>query len=229
MKNMITMMIGIVIGAITILIILTVTGRMNYATELESQLPAVVENILCNVKIKQLYNVADNQEFTADVTEQIAKELDAQTGIVMRIMGADKEKGLFSVGVDRTFVHPNGKTGTVKCSRTVLADKLQIVEIQKYYVQFYKDADNSECYKKYCVTEGDTISAPAVPEYKDREFAGCRTTRDMRQIFHSRSNRTGIIMLSGNNIYRDTKEKQPHPISAAVKTVMHDDKSVCDL
>ena len=96
MKNMITMMIGIVIGAITILIILTVTGRMNYATELESQLPAVVENILCNVKIKQLYNVADNQEFTADVTEQIAKELDAQTGIVMRIMGADKEKGLFS-------------------------------------------------------------------------------------------------------------------------------------
>ena len=227
MKNMITMMIGIVIGAITILIILTVTGRMNYATELESQLPAVVENILCNVKIKQLYNVADNQEFTADVTEQIAKELDAQTGIVMRIMGADKEKGLFSVGVDRTFMHPNGKTGTVKCSRTVLADKLQIVEIQKYYVQFYKDADNSECYKKYCVTEGDTISAPAVPEYKDRE-AG-RTTRDMRQIFHSRSNRTGIIMLSGNNIYRDTKEKQPHPISAAVKTVMHDDKSVCDL
>ena len=109
MKNMITMMIGIVIGAITILIILTVTGRMNYATELESQLPAVVENILYNVKIKQLYNVADNQEFTADVTEQIAKELDAQTGIVMRIMGADKEKGLFSVGVDRTFVHPNGK------------------------------------------------------------------------------------------------------------------------
>ena len=172
MKNMITMMIGIVIGAITILIILTVTGRMNYATELESQLPAVVENILYNVKIKQLYNVADNQEFTADVTEQIAKELDAQTGIVMRIMGADKEKGLFSVGVDRTFVHPNGKTGTVKCSRTVLADKLQIVEIQKYYVQFYKDAGNSECYKKYCVTEGDTISAPAVPEYKDREFAG---------------------------------------------------------
>ena len=106
------------------------------------------------------------------MTEQIAKELDAQTGIVMRIMGADKEKGLFSVGVDRTFLHPNGKTGTVKCSRTVLADKLQIVEIQKYYVQFYKDAGNSECYKKYCVTEGDTISAPAVPEYKDREFAG---------------------------------------------------------
>ena len=100
------------------------------------------------------------------------KKIGAQTGIVMRIMGADKEKGLFSVGVDRTFVHPNGKTGTVKCSRTVLADKLQIVEIQKYYVQFYKDAGNSECYKKYCVTEGDTISAPAVPEYKDREFAG---------------------------------------------------------
>lgn len=229
MKNMITMMIGIVIGAITILIILTVTGRMNYATELESQLPAVVENILCNVKIKQLYNVADNQEFTADVTEQIAKELDAQTGIVMRIMGADKEKGLFSVGVDRTFVHPNGKTGTVKCSRTVLADKLQIVEIQKYYVQFYKDADNSECYKKYCVTEGDTISAPAVPEYKDREFAGWQDDKGYEADFHSRSNRTGIIMLSGNNIYRDTKEKQPHPISAAVKTVMHDDKSVCDL
>ena len=103
MKNMITMMIGIVIGAITILIILTVTGRMNYATELESQLPAVVENILCNVKIKQLYNVADNQEFTADVTEQIAKELDALTGIVIRIMGADKEKQRLNLHSDRNF------------------------------------------------------------------------------------------------------------------------------
>ena len=82
MKNMITMMIGIVIGAITILIILTVTGRMNYATELESQLPAVVENILCNVKIKQLYNVADNQEFTADVTEQIEKSGTGHRGSV---------------------------------------------------------------------------------------------------------------------------------------------------
>ena len=83
MKNMITMMIGIVIGAITILIILTVTGRMNYATELESQLPAVVENILCNVKIKQLYNVADNQEFTADVTEQIAFTATAGAGAMV--------------------------------------------------------------------------------------------------------------------------------------------------
>ena len=73
-------------GTITILIILTVTGRMNYATELESQLPAVVENILYNVKIKQLYNVADNQEFTADVTEQIAKELDTQAVCIMQIM-----------------------------------------------------------------------------------------------------------------------------------------------
>ena len=66
------MMIGLVFGAITILILFTVSGRMNYATELESQLPAVVENILYKVKIKQLYIVADNQEFTAEVTEQIA-------------------------------------------------------------------------------------------------------------------------------------------------------------
>lgn len=172
MKNMITMMIGIVIGAITILIILTVTGRMNYATELESQLPMVVEDTLGNIKIKQSYPVAENKEFTADVTEQLAKELDAQTGIVMRIMGADMEKGLISMGVDREFIHPDGKNGTVKCSRTAVWNKLENMVEQKYYVQFYKDADTSDCYKRYCVMEGDTIGAPAVPVEKDREFAG---------------------------------------------------------
>ncbi len=172
MKNMITMMIGIVMGVITILIILTVTGRMNYATELESQLPSVVEGALCNAKIKQAYHVADNKEFTADVTEQLAKELDAKTGIIMRIMGADKEKGLFSVEIDREFTHPDGKSGTVKCNRTVLLDQLENAVVQKYYVQFYKDADTGICYKRYCVMEGDTITAPAVPVEKDREFAG---------------------------------------------------------
>ena len=57
MKNMIMMIIGITIGAITILIILTVTGRMNYAAELENQLPAAIEGTLCNAKIKQTYDV----------------------------------------------------------------------------------------------------------------------------------------------------------------------------
>lgn len=172
MKNMITMMIGIIIGAITILIILTVTGRMNYAAELESQLPMVVEDTLCNAKIKQSYHMAENREFTADVTEQLAKELDAQTGIVMRIMGADMEKGLISMDVDREFIHPVGKKGTVKCSRTAVWNKLENTVEQKYYVQFYKDADISDCYKRYCVMEGDTVSAPAVPSERDREFVG---------------------------------------------------------
>ncbi len=172
MKNMIMMIIGITIGAITILIILTVTGRMNYAAELESQLPAAIEGTLCNAKIKQTYDVADNREFTADVTEQLVKGMDAQTGIVMRIMGADKEKGLFSIEADREFIHPNGKKGTVTCSRTVLADRLQSVAVQKYYVQFYKDADSDTCYKQYCIMEGDTITAPAVPVEETRDFAG---------------------------------------------------------
>ena len=112
MKNMITMMIGIVIGAITILIILTVTGRMNYATELESQLPAVVENILCNVKIKQLYNVADNQEFTADVTEQIAKELDAGFIIAVDSLAARNTGRLnTTIQITDTGINPGSGVG----------------------------------------------------------------------------------------------------------------------
>ena len=123
----------------------------------------------------------------------------------MRIMGADKEKILF-VREKKQFSKRKKKPVTVKCSRTVLADKLQIVEIQKYYVQFYKDAGNSECYKKYCVTEGDTISAPAVPEYKDREFAGWQDDKGYEADFSQPVEQNRIIMLSGNNIYRDTKK-----------------------
>lgn len=174
MKNMITMMIGIVIGAITILIILTVTGRMNYAAELESQLPAVVEDTLCNAKMKQSYHVADNKEFIADVTEQLASELDAQTGIDVRVMGSDVEKGLLSVEVVRNFLHPNGRSGTVTDSRTVLTDKLQKQAVQKYYVKFYTDesAESGICYKQYLVMAGNTVPVPADPVKNDRKFAG---------------------------------------------------------
>ncbi len=174
MKNMITMMIGIVIGAITILIILTVTGRMNYAAELESQLPAVVEDTLCNAKMKQSYHVADNKEFIADVTEQLASELDAQTGIDVRVMGSDVEKGLLSVEVVRNFLHPNGRNGTVTDSRTVLTDKLQKQAVQKYYVKFYTDesAESGICYKQYLVMTGNTVPVPADPVKNDKKFAG---------------------------------------------------------
>ena len=68
--------------------------------------------------------VSDTEEFLADVVENLAAALDAETGLSVRIQKADMEKGLLSVEVVRSFRYPGGAEGHVSCSRTVLLNRV---------------------------------------------------------------------------------------------------------
>lgn len=121
---MIMMITGIALGVLTLLIVMTITGRMNYASELESQLSSVLEEALWNLTAEKEYTVSDTEEFLADVVENLAASLDAETGLSVRIQKADMEKGLLSVEVVRSFRYPGGAEGHVSCSRTVLLNRV---------------------------------------------------------------------------------------------------------
>ena len=121
---MIMMITGIALGVLTLLIVMTITGRMNYASELESQLSSVLEEALWNLTAEKKYTVSDTEEFLADVVENLAATLDAETGLSVRIQKADMEKGLLSVEVVRSFRYPGGAEGHVSCSRTVLLNRV---------------------------------------------------------------------------------------------------------
>lgn len=174
MKHMIMMITGIVISVLTFLIILTMLGRMNYASELESQLPAAVEATLSNVMVKHTYPIADETELIADFTQQLVNACDAAAGMTVQVMCSDMEKGLFSVKVIRDFSHPNGMAGTVESSRTVLLERTETLKMQWYQVEFFKDTQENDgsCYKRFCVMQGDTITAPAEPTELGKNFVG---------------------------------------------------------
>ncbi len=124
MKNMIMMITGIALGVLTLLIVMTITARMNYASELESQLSSVLEETLWNLTAEKEYTVSNTEEFLADVVENLAAALDAETGLSVRIQKADMEKGLLSVKVIRSFRYPGGAEGHVSCGRTVLLNRV---------------------------------------------------------------------------------------------------------
>ncbi len=130
---MIMMITGIALGVLTLLIVMTITGRMNYASELESQLSSVLEEALWNLTAEKEYTVSDTEEFLADVVENLAASLDAETGLSVRIQKADMEKGLLSVEVVRSFHYPGGAEGHVSCSRTVLLNSVPEEESHHFH------------------------------------------------------------------------------------------------
>lgn len=172
MKNMIMMIVGIAIGALTFLTILTIAGRMNYSSELKSQMSAAMEDTFYNAMVKQEYSISDENEFLADVTENLMTALDAKTDITLRVMWNDIEKGLFSMEAVRDFFHPNGKNGMVKDHRTVLLEKVQKPEAKWFTVKFFTDMESGKCYKQYEVSEGERITAPVEPKEQGKKFAG---------------------------------------------------------
>ena len=92
---MIMMITGIALGVLALLIVMTITGRMNYASELESQLSSVLEEALWNLTAEKEYTVSDTEEFLADVVENLAAALDAETGLSVRIQRRTWKKGCF--------------------------------------------------------------------------------------------------------------------------------------
>lgn len=172
MKNIILIFTYVVIGALTLGIIVSAMGREARNVELQSNLSNAVEESLANAMEEKNYTIADQNEFLADVTENITEALDTNSTVDVKVMKVDLNKGLLSMRVVESFNYVNGKTGSVKCDRTVVFDKRGQDDEDKYDVYYYINADDDRPYKRYTLLKGDTVQIPKEPSRAGYTFEG---------------------------------------------------------
>lgn len=170
------------IGAVVMLIIMTVAGRMNRSTEIKSNLSSVVEETVENMAVNPKYTINNPEEYVADMAEHLSGLLDTDSDIKVEIEKADKERGILAVKVTEVFLHPNGRNGTVSCERVVILNKLGEPQPEEFTVKFYlskedMNADTS-CYKVCNLLEGDTVPMPVAPQKEGATFSGWRDSND---------------------------------------------------
>jgi hypothetical protein len=167
MRNIVIMMIGGALGVITLLIVMTITGRSDREMELCGVLPSVVEMSLAE-------NMSDEpRQLMATVVSNLAVLLDSESALRLNVYGIDTDRGLLALKATEEYTQPNGSTGKVSSKRAVIADRTAETETDKEdelcQVRFFVDDD---LYKAYCVREGDTIPDPASPYGEGLIFAG---------------------------------------------------------
>ena len=101
MRNIILMITGTILGVLTLLIIMTINGRMNRSMELQSNPSSVVEEAVENLTETNRY-IGQN-EFLADMTEELSDLLDSECNIMVNILESDSENGMLSIKVIADF------------------------------------------------------------------------------------------------------------------------------
>lgn len=184
MKNIVMIIISAIIGAVTLAIIFSVSGRMNRSMELQGSLSSVVEETLENMKISenQRYQIKDYEEFLSDLVGNLAGVTDTDLEITVKVLKAEIEKGLLSVRVCGKFLYPNGMEGILSYDRIVLLNNTREEETAMCKVKFYvTKADlhqDTDIYKEYSVQKEGSIMVPADPQTEEKTFAGWRDIND---------------------------------------------------
>ncbi len=146
MKNVVSMIIAALLGIIFTASMMTIAGRSNREQELIANLSSCVEETINTLLLEKQYEIADVQEFTSDFKEALAGTLDSDSDISVDIAALDTGKGLASVRVTEEYLHPNGKPGSVSCTRTVIFEQI-IKQDREFITEEYLN-ENGVCYKK---------------------------------------------------------------------------------
>lgn len=178
MKNMITVIVCAILGVITLMIVMSVNGRMNRSMEVKSSLSSAVEETVKNLGESGAYSINDTNEYVTDFMQCLSDFLDADSDLAVEVVKADKEKGLLAIHVTESFLHPNGRNGTVECDRTVILSPADKIQQAQYTIRFYltkADLDaGKNCYKICRVSENERITALANPQKEGESFDGWR-------------------------------------------------------
>ena len=173
MKNLALGFAYTVLGILTIVIVMSLAIRENRISELQL-LSSAVEETVENIMLHTDYEIADKDEFVADLVQNLSVAMDTDSKLIVDIMGEDIQKGILSVRVTEKFSYPNGKEGSVSYDRTVLFDVPKEDEKLLYKIAFYlskEDMQNEQnCYKSYEICPGDALPAPKNPQTDGKGF-----------------------------------------------------------
>lgn len=169
MRNTVSIITAVLIGALALLGVMVIAGRNGRNTELSAMLPSAVEEAVDTALVKKQYNIADEAELAADVSESVAQAVDSDGDITVEVIGSDLEKGVLSVRVTADFKHPDGKDGSVSHERTVVLERPGTPEQALCEVSFYEER-GGECHKKVLVKEGEFLTEPLPPVMEGKTF-----------------------------------------------------------
>lgn len=173
MRSASILFVTILLGILTVVMVITMGGRMNRSTEIRSNIASAAEDTVSAAKMKENYTVTNNQEMLSDFAESMSMAMDSNGTLEMKVMGVDSDKGMLSVNVNEKFTNPNGNAGLIKDDgKTVILNKLTEEKLQTFTVTFYKNAGDTEIYKKYVLNEGEAIPVPAAPSQDGKTFTG---------------------------------------------------------
>jgi hypothetical protein len=116
-------MIALTIVVLFLTIIITVHGRTLRNSEVSQSLGEAMQTTMNHLLSQNAYTIADKDDFVADFLETFLLQVNSDSDITVNILKADYEKGLLSVEVIETYIHPNGEKGQVSACRTILLDK----------------------------------------------------------------------------------------------------------
>lgn len=123
MKNTIITICSIILGAFALLLVMLMGGKINRKMELKNDLPIVVEQAVDNLLLTKHYGIAGRNEFLADVVSELSYLLDNDCDIMIKVTGADTEKGLLSVRIKAGYIQPDGTEKEIVCDKTVILNK----------------------------------------------------------------------------------------------------------
>lgn len=181
MKNITIIIINVLLGFAVTGSLMVIGGRMSRAAQLDGGLSSAVEESVETILSERNYDVGDRDEFVADLVEDLSGILDNESVITVEIGKADAGLGVMSVRVAAEFVHPNGRTDTAECERTVIFNRSDDPEPRIWSVDFYKTREDMEAgryYMSYQVADGDTLSGQGAPASDGAVFSGWRDSGD---------------------------------------------------
>lgn len=156
------------ISILTIIIIISLSGRAARETELETNLSNVVEATVVNTCTSKNYRIENYQEFVADFVQNLLIQMESNTDVDVQVMQADIEKSILSIKVISKYKHPNGKEGSVSCDKTVILESYSDSVADSFNIEYYV---NGELYKVYSMTDGAKLIEPKTPTIEGKVFS----------------------------------------------------------
>ena len=158
MKHAIWGFFMVLVALIIILIIMTITGRMQRNTEVNSTISEAVEQSVNAVMNNKAYTIDDKDEFVADVLQNLLNTYENDADITIKIATADKEKGLLGIKVIETFKKPNHGITEDSYEKVVLLEATK--EQSTYTVMFF--TEDGSIFQKASMNGGETVILPTM-------------------------------------------------------------------
>ncbi|MBR1628200.1 MAG: hypothetical protein IJ679_02895 [Lachnospiraceae bacterium] len=149
---------------------MTIEGTSLRNREMKNALHCALEEALQDAISREHYDTADNELLLADATALLMNQLNANDKnltLSLDIAGVDARAGLLSVHASETFTYPDGQTGEVEDTATVILERE--VPKNRYNIVYEIPKATMETLllpkevRRYCIEERQPLSVPDTP------------------------------------------------------------------